>query len=67
MKKIDILNFITDFRKSPNNAKTYAEIVSYLNPTDEALLKQSLAELQHTKVIRETEENGQKLYRVIHR
>jgi hypothetical protein len=67
MKKIDILNFITDFRKSPNSTKTYAEIVANLNPVSEVLLKQLLAELQNTKVIRETEENGQKVYRVVHR
>jgi hypothetical protein len=67
MKKIDILNFITDFRKSPNSAKTYAEIAAHLNPANEVLLKQLLDELQKTKVIRETEENGHKIYRVVHR
>jgi hypothetical protein len=67
MKKIDILNFITDFRKSPNNTKTYAELLTHLGPANEILLKQLLAELQNTKVIRETEENGQKIYWVVHR
>jgi hypothetical protein len=29
MKKIDILNFITNFRKSPNDVKTYSERETY--------------------------------------
>jgi len=36
MKKIDILNFITDFRKVPNQIKTLSEIRAHLGAGDEA-------------------------------
>ena len=35
MKKIDILNFITNFRKSPNDVKTYNELISHLGAANE--------------------------------
>jgi hypothetical protein len=65
MKKIDILNFITDFRKSPNDVKTYAQLVGHLGSSNEPQIKAYIAELQQTKVLRETELNGEKAYQVV--
>lgn len=65
MKKIDILNYITNFRKSPNDIKTYAELVSYLGVSNETTLNQLLAELQQTRVLKETQKDGQKAYQVV--
>ncbi len=67
MKKIDILNYITDSRKLPNQIKTFQEILSNVAKGDELTLFQLLNDLQQTKVIRETELNGQKAYQVISR
>lgn len=67
MKKIDILNFITNFRKAPNDIKTYKDIAAHVGATNEALLNQLLVELQQAKVIRETELSGEKAYQVIAR
>jgi len=67
MKKIDILNFITSFRKAPNDIKTYAELVAHLNIADEAPLNTMLSELQQARVIREVQQNGEKAYQVIAR
>ena len=67
MKKIDILNFITDFRKSPNDIKTYSQIVSKLSVTDEQKLNDLLAELQQTKVLKQTDLNGEKAFQVVHK
>ena len=64
MKKIDILNFITDFRKSPNNTRTYSELVSHLGPANEPTLQQMLGELKQLGVVREVEKDGQKSYQV---
>ncbi|HYG01257.1 MAG TPA: hypothetical protein VD927_02375 [Chryseosolibacter sp.] len=66
MKKIDILNFITDFRKSPNAVKTHAEILSHMK-ADEVMLTNLLNELQQTKVLRQTERDGEKAYQVVTR
>lgn len=65
MKKIDILNFITNFRKSPNDVKTYAQLIEHLGPQNDTTLRQMLAELQHTRVLKETEVEGQKAYQVM--
>jgi hypothetical protein len=65
MKKIDILNFITNFRKSPNDIKTYSELLTYIGPGNEQALLQFLNELQQGRVIRETQQDGQKAYQVI--
>ncbi len=65
MKKIDILNFITNFRKSPNDIKTYTELLTHIGPANEGALTQMLAELQQTRVLRETERNGEKAYQVV--
>jgi len=64
MKKIDILNFITNNRKSPNDIKTYSEILTHLK-ADEVKLKELLIELQQTRVLKETEKQGEKAYQVV--
>lgn len=67
MKKIDVLNFITDFRKSPNSIKTYREIINHLGVQHEATINAMLDELQKNKVVKQTELNGEKAYQVISR
>ena len=67
MKKIDILNFITDFRKTPNSIKTYRELISHLGSQHETSINVMLDELQKNKVVRQTEVNGEKAYQVIAR
>lgn len=67
MKKIDILNFITDFRKAPNDVKTHQQLVAHLGTANEAELTNYLNELQQNKVIRVVETNGEKGYQVIAR
>jgi DNA-binding IclR family transcriptional regulator len=67
MKKIDILNYITDFRKSPNNIKTYRDLISHLGLQHESTVTAMLDELQKAKVVKQTELNGEKAYQVIAR
>lgn len=67
MKKIDILNFITNFRKSPNEIKTYSQLIAHLGEANEPILNQHLAELQQTRVLRQTELNGEKAFQVVHK
>jgi hypothetical protein len=67
MKKIDILNFITNFRKSPNDVKTYGELLAHLGESNETAIRQMLAELEQTRAVKETELNGQKAYQVVHK
>ena len=64
MKKVDILNFITDFRKAPNQVKTYEELVHHLGSQHEVTLQAMLSEMRQLGVIRETEAQGQKAYQV---
>jgi hypothetical protein len=64
MKKIDILNFITNFRKSPNDIKTYNELVSHLGSANEQALNQMLGELLQLRVVKQLEVNGEKAYQV---
>ncbi len=64
MKKIDILNFITNFRKSPNDVKSYEEIRGHLKAEDESKLIALLAELKQLRVIKEIEVDGKKSYQV---
>lgn len=64
MKKVDILNFITDFRKSPNQVKTHHELVQHLGTQHEATIQAMLTEMKQLGVIRETESQGQKAYQV---
>jgi hypothetical protein len=65
MKKIDILNFITNYRKTPNDIKTHKELISHLGEAHEATVNQMLAELQQTRVLKETQLNGEKAYQVV--
>lgn len=67
MRKIDILNFITDFRKAPNNIKTHAQIVSHLGTDLESQIVELINELVQARVVKETELNGEKAYQVIAR
>jgi hypothetical protein len=67
MKKIDILNFITDFRKSPNSIKTYREIINHLGSHQVSSIDAMLDELQRNKVVKLSELNGEKAYQVISR
>jgi hypothetical protein len=67
MKKIDILNFITDFRKSPKSMKTYREIINHLGSQYVSTIDAMLDELQKNKVVKQTELNGEKAYQVISR
>lgn len=67
MKKIDILNFITSFRKAPNDIKTYQEILGHVGETNSEMLKAMLAELRQSRVVKEVDANGQKAYQVIAR
>ncbi len=64
MKKIDILNFITNFRKSPNDVKTYSELVAHLGPANEQTMNQLLGDLLQLKVLKQVEVNGEKAYQV---
>jgi hypothetical protein len=65
MKKIDILNFITSFRKIPNDIKTYSDLLNHLGPANESALNQILVELQQTRAIKETQKNGERAYQVV--
>ena len=67
MRKIDILNFITDFRKAPNDIKSYSSLLNHLGATNEAAIKQMLGELVQARVVREIEANGERSYQVIAR
>jgi hypothetical protein len=67
MKKIDILNYITSFRKAPNDVKTYRDLVDHLGAEKSTMIDQMLVELQHSRVIRETSINGERAYQVISR
>ena len=64
MKKIDILNFITNFRKSPNDIKSLSEIKVHLNVTDEQVLLGMLEEMKQLRALREVEKDGEKAYQV---
>lgn len=67
MRKIDILNFITDFRKAPNDIKTYTQVLAHLGVANEQSISQMLTELQEARVIRQTEVGGERAYQVIAR
>jgi len=64
MKKIDILNFITDFRKVPNQIKTLSEIRAHLGAGDEAGLLKMLEEMKQMRTLREVEKEGEKAFQV---
>ena len=65
MKKIDILNFITDFRKSPNRIISHQELINHLGAANESTVVNMLADLQQAKIVKATELNGEKAYQVI--
>lgn len=67
MRKIDILNTITDFRKAPNDIKTHNQLLAVLGEDKESQIKEMLAELARDRVVKETELNGEKAYQVIAR
>jgi hypothetical protein len=64
MKKIDILNFITDFRKSPNQVKSLDEIRTFLNADNDQLLQQLLEEMKQMRTLREVDKNGERAFQV---
>ncbi len=64
MKKIDILNFITDFRKNPNQVKTLQEIKSQFNISDETILLPLLEEMKQMRTLREVEKEGARAFQV---
>lgn len=65
MKKIDILNFITDFRKSPNDVKTFDQIKQYLKVEHEPALNVMLEEMKQLRALREVEKDGQRAFQVV--
>jgi hypothetical protein len=67
MRKIDILNFITNNRKAPNDIKTFSSLLNHLGATNEPAIKQMLGELVQARVVKEIEANGEKSYQVIAR
>jgi len=67
MRKIDILNFITNNRKAPNDIKTFSSLLNHLGVTNEPAIKQMLGELVQARVVKEIEANGEKSYQVIAR
>lgn len=67
MRKIDILNFITDFRKSPNDIKTHAQVLAHFGSSNEGKINELIAELKQTKVLKESAVNGDNVYQVVTR
>lgn len=67
LKKVDILNFITDSRKAPNDVKTHAQLINHLGADNEPTILSMLSELKAQKVVREVEKGGEKGYQVIAR
>jgi len=67
IKKVDILNFITDFRKAPNDIKTHSQLIGHLGSDNEPAVAAMLGELMAQKVVRLTEKNGERAYQVIAR
>ena len=64
MKKIDILNFITNFRKTPNEVKTHEELVAHIGSQHSTDMQEMLNDLMKTGVLKETVKNGEKAYQV---
>jgi hypothetical protein len=67
MKKIDILNFITNFRKAPNDIKTYNDILRHSGVSDETKLNQFIGELKQIGTIKEVDLNGERAFQVTHK
>ncbi len=64
IKKIDILNFITNFRKAPNEIKSLTELKAHLKITDDTALLAMLEEMKHLRTLREVEKNGERAFQV---
>ena len=64
MKKIDILNFITNFRKAPNDIKSLSEIRAHLGTSSDVALLTMLDEMKQMRSIREVEKDGEKAFQV---
>jgi hypothetical protein len=64
IKKIDILNFITDFRKNPNEIKSLSELKAHLKLTDDSTLLPMLEEMKQLRTLREVEKNGERAFQV---
>jgi hypothetical protein len=64
MKKIDILNFITNFRTQPNNVKTFSEIKTHLNAQQDEALQAMLEDMKQMRTLRELEKDGQRAFQV---
>jgi hypothetical protein len=64
IKKIDILNFITDYRKTPNAIKTFAEIRAHLGANEEEGLLRMLEEMKQMRTLKEVEKEGEKAFQV---
>ncbi len=64
MKKIDILNFITNFRKTPNDVKSLSEIKHHLNAAEDHALLNMLEEMKQMRTLREVEKNGERAFQV---
>ena len=67
IKKVDILNFITDSRKAPNDIKTHTALINQLGADNEQTIIGMLGELKAQKVVREVDLKGEKAYQVIAR
>lgn len=63
VKKIDILNFITDFRKAPNDIKSLSELKAHLK-IDETSLVSMLEEMKQLRTLREVEKNSERAFQV---
>ena len=64
IKKIDILNFITDFRKTPNEIKSLSELKAHLKIADDSTLLPMLEEMKKLRTLREVEKNGERAFQV---
>lgn len=65
IKKIDILNFITDFRKAPNDIKSLSEISTHLKVSSNTELLPMLEEMKQMRTLREVEKDGEKAFQVV--
>lgn len=65
MKKIDILNYITDFRKAPNARKSFEEISQHLQVTEVKRLEALLTELKQLGTVREMDVEGTRYFQVV--
>jgi hypothetical protein len=64
MKKIDILNFISNFRTQPNNVKTFSEIKAHLNTQQDEALQAMLEDMKQMRSLREVQKDGQRAFQV---